>query len=99
MRTMSGSSNSTELASLHQILEALSLEMAFRDLSTPDPVRSLVPMLTQIGRSAESAGMNALPNSLCRLRTLLLSVPEIQARGAPAPMPLNYDPELLADFT
>ena len=50
----------TLLASLHQSIEALALEVALRDLSDPDRIQPLVPMVAQIRRQAESAGMTAI---------------------------------------
>ena len=57
---MSNNADSTLLASLRQSIEALALEVALRDLSSPERIQPLVPMLAQIRRQAESAGMTAV---------------------------------------
>jgi two-component system chemotaxis sensor kinase CheA len=96
------------LASLEQSIEALALEVALRDLTSPDLIQSLAPMLAEIRRQAESAGMasvalaaSVMPNTesglldvVCRLQQLL-ALPE-----APAAVPasLQQDPELVSDF-
>jgi two-component system chemotaxis sensor kinase CheA len=111
---MSNNADSSLLDSLRQSVEALALEVALRDLSSPDRIQPLVPMLAQIRRQAESAGMTAVAEtaSLSRdtesgLREVvsrmqrLLGAPESQEpRSAPpaAPAPLNQDPELVGDF-
>ncbi len=45
---------------VRQNIEALALEVALRDLSSPERIRPLVPMLDQIRRQAESAQMTAV---------------------------------------
>jgi len=57
---MPNNADSTLLASLRQSIEALALEVALRDLSSPERIQPLVPMLAQIRRQAESAGMTAV---------------------------------------
>src|ERR1700736_1376500 len=57
---MPNHSDFTLLDSLRQSIEALALEVALRDLSSPEQIQPLVPMLAQIRRQAESAGMTAV---------------------------------------
>jgi two-component system chemotaxis sensor kinase CheA len=51
---------STSLASLRQNIEALALEVALRDLSSPERIQPLVPMLAQLRREAVAAGLPAV---------------------------------------
>ena len=62
-------SNSPLLASLRQSIEALALEVALRDLSSPERIQPLVPMLAEIRRQAESAGMTAVAETASVRRT------------------------------
>jgi two-component system chemotaxis sensor kinase CheA len=110
---MPNHSDSTLRDSLRQSIEALALEVALRDLPSPERIQPLVPMLAQIRRQAESAGMTAVaetaaiaPDTEPGLRDIvfrmqqLLDAPEIPAASA-APLPLaslNQDPELVSDF-
>ena len=57
------------LDALRQSIEALALEVAFRDLSSPERIQPLVPMLAQIRRQAESAGMTSLAEAASVRRT------------------------------
>jgi two-component system chemotaxis sensor kinase CheA len=102
--------DSTPLASLRQSIEALALEVALRDLSSPERIQPLVPMLAQIRRQAESAGMTAVAETasialdsepalrdvISRMQQLL-ATPEMPVAPA-APLSLNQDPELVGDF-
>src|SRR3982074_2347061 len=56
---MPNHSDSTLLASLRQSIEALALEVALRDLSSPERIQPLVPMLAQSRRPAEYPGSAA----------------------------------------
>jgi two-component system, chemotaxis family, sensor kinase CheA len=104
---MLNNADSTLLASLRQSIEALALEVALRDLSSPERIQPLVPMLAQIRRQAESAGMTAVaetasisPDSEPALREALSRMQQLLAepeRAAP-PTPLSQDPELVSDF-
>jgi two-component system, chemotaxis family, sensor kinase CheA len=99
--------------SLRQTIEALALEVALRDLSSPERIQPLVPMLAQIRRQAESAGMTAVaetaaiaPDTEPGLRDIvsrmqqLLDAPDMPATpAAPGPSAsLSHDPELVGDF-
>jgi len=100
-------SSSTTLDSLRQSIEALSLEVALRDLSSREGMQPLVPMLAQIGQYAKSAGIGAIAeiaastpdtepawlHAVARMQQVFAE-PEPQA----APAALNQDPELVADF-
>ena len=98
------------LLELGRKIEALALEVALRDLVSADRIEPLIPMLADIRRQAESAGMTALadavsiaPDSEPGWCDLVSSVQELVAVGdkprAPAaPASLNQDPELVGDF-
>ena len=102
----SASSNAA-LAALRQSIEALSLEVALRDLSSREDTQSLAPMLVEIGAHAESAGMASIVrmaasapatepewlNAVARMQAAF-EKPEPEA----PPAALNQDPELVADF-
>ena len=107
-------SNYTELASLRETIEALALEVALRDLSSPQQIQPLVPMLARIREQAESAGMSALaetaaltPGSETDMRDAVSRMQQLVVEPTPAaaapntsasPASLNQDPELVADF-
>src|SRR5476649_1207931 len=57
---MPNNSDSTLRASLRQSIDSLALEVALRDLSSPERIQPLMPVLAQIRRQAESAGMAAV---------------------------------------
>src|SRR5258708_32753937 len=104
---MPNNADSTLLASLRQSIEALALEVALRDLSSPERIQPLVPMLAQIRRQAESAGMTAvaetasiLPDTEPALRDALSRMQQLLAEPEPPALPtsLNQDPELVGDF-
>src|SRR5690242_12969797 len=48
------------LESLRQSIEALALEVALRDLSSPERIQPLAPMLVAVRQAAEAAGMTAV---------------------------------------
>jgi hypothetical protein len=50
---------------LRESIEALALDVALRDLSSPAQMQQLAPLLTQIRRHAESAGMTAVAEVAC----------------------------------
>ncbi len=104
---MHNNADQTLIDSLRQSIEALALEVALRDLGSPERMQPLVPMLAEIRRRAESAGMTAVaataslaPDTESGLREVvsrmqdLLAAPPVPA----APAPLNQDPELVGDF-
>src|SRR5882672_3491883 len=104
---MPNNADSTLLASLRQSIEALALEVALRDLSSPERIQPLVPMLAQIRRQAESAGMTAVaetasisPDTEPALREALSRMQQLLAEPEPPapPASLNQDPELVGDF-
>jgi len=107
---MPDSTNSTMFASLRQSIEALSLEVALRDLSSREGMLSLAPMLAQIGVHAKSAGMTAIaemasstPDTesewIHAVARMQQGIAEPEPQGAVAPLAaLNQDPELVADF-
>jgi len=104
---MPNNADSSLLASLRQSIEALALEVALRDLSSPERIQPLVPMLAQIRRQAESAGMTAVaemasiaPDSEPALREALSRMQLLLAEPEPPapPTSLNQDPELVGDF-
>src|SRR5258708_1008519 len=104
---MPNNADSTLLALLRQSIEALALEVALRDLSSPERIQPLVPMLAQIRRQAESAGMTAVAQTasiapetepgfregISRMQQLLAA-----AEMPAPPASLNQDPELVGDF-
>jgi len=107
---MANNPDSTPLASLSESIEALALEVALRDLGSPERIQALVPMLARIRSQAEAAGIaaavsaaSAEPDTESGLREVvsclqqLLAVPEKPAVPAAA-TPLNQDPELVGDF-
>jgi two-component system, chemotaxis family, sensor kinase CheA len=57
---MASNSDSTALQSLHRNVEALALEVALRDLSSPERIEPLIPLLSDIRRQAESAGLSGV---------------------------------------
>jgi two-component system, chemotaxis family, sensor kinase CheA len=57
---MPDDTSSTPLASLRQSIDALALEVALRDLGSPEQIQPLAPMLKEIRRQAESAGVTAV---------------------------------------
>jgi len=107
---MPDSTNSTMFASLRQSIEALSLEVALRDLSSREGMLSLAPMLAQIGVHARSAGMTSIaemasstPDTesewIHAVARMQQGIAEPEPQGAVAPLAaLNQDPELVADF-
>ena len=107
---MPDSTNSTMFASLRQSIEALSLEVALRDLSSREGMLSLAPMLAQIGVHAKSAGMTAIaemasstPDTesewIHAVARMQQGIAEPEPQGTVAPLAaLNQDPELVADF-
>jgi two-component system chemotaxis sensor kinase CheA len=108
---MSNTLDSTLLASLSQSIEALALEVALRDLSSPERIQPLAPMLAQIRLQAESAGMTAVASAASTvpdtepglrdvvscLQQLMAAAPREPAATAPLAS-LNQDPELVGDF-
>jgi len=102
--------DSNTLTSLRQNIEALALEVALRDLSSPERIQPLVPMLDQIRRQAESAQMTAVAEAASVrsatepvLRDVVSQLQQlVEAQRAPTipavPLVLNQDPELVADF-
>jgi two-component system chemotaxis sensor kinase CheA len=101
---------SNTLAALRRNIEALALEVALRDLSSPERIRPLVPMLDQIRRQAESAQMTAVAEAASvtsatepGLRDVVSRLQQlVEAQAMPpapdVPLMLNQDPELVADF-
>jgi two-component system chemotaxis sensor kinase CheA len=94
----------TPLASLSRSIEALALEAALRDFSSPERFRPLLPMLAQIRAQAESAGMTAIasaasatPDTEPGLRGVVSCLQQLLA-APEKPAPLNQDPELVGDF-
>jgi len=96
--------DATPFAALSRSIEALALEVALRDFNSPERIQPLLPMLAQIRRQAESAGMTAVasaasaaPDTEPGLRevvsSLLQLVTEPQKLTA-----LNQDSELVGDF-
>ena len=102
--------DSNTLAAVRQNIEALALEVALRDLSSPERIRPLVPMLDQIRRQAESAQMTAVAEAASLISATAPELRDVVSRlqqlveaqmtpTAPAvPLMLNQDPELVADF-
>src|ERR1700744_4513066 len=102
--------DSNTLTSLRQNIDALALEVALRDLSSPERIQPLVPMLDQIRRLAESAQMTAVAEAASVrsatepvLRDVVSQLQQlVEAQRAPTipavPLVLNQDPELVADF-
>ena len=104
---MPNNSNAPLLATLRQSIEALALDVALRDLSSPERIRSLAPMLAEIRRQAQSAGMMALaetasitPDTEPGLRDAVSRMQQLITRveTPAAAASLNQDPELVADF-
>lgn len=94
-------------ASLRQSIEALALEVALRDLSSAERLEPLTPMLAEIHRRAESAGMAAvaatasvMPDTEPGLREAIARMQQLlETTEMPAaPAALNQDPELVGDF-
>src|ERR1700690_3017176 len=98
----------TLLASLRQNIEALALEVALRDLSSPERIQPLVPMLAQLRREAVAAGLTAvaelaagapdtesgLREVVSRMQQLLaLSEKEAEEPSAAADIPEPKTPE------
>jgi two-component system chemotaxis sensor kinase CheA len=96
--------DATPLASLSRSIEALALEAALRDINSPERIQPLLPMLAEIRRQAESAGMTAVasaasvaPDTEPGLRDVVSCLQElVAAREMPAA--LNQDTELVGDF-
>jgi two-component system chemotaxis sensor kinase CheA len=100
---------SAAIALLRQSIEALALEVALRDLSSPERIQALDPMLGQIRQEAAAAGLpaaaavaveiagatsqQALRDGVCRLQQLAA-----ESEAPATPVPLSEDPELIADF-
>jgi len=111
---MSKTANSSAIELIRQSIEELSLEVALHDFSGSEPSAKMAAMLGQVGQLAGEAGMSELasvvasaPESeaawleiVSRLQQAL-SEPEPQqpkAAAPAAPVSLNQDPELVADF-
>jgi two-component system, chemotaxis family, sensor kinase CheA len=99
--------SSAQLASLGETIEALALEVALRDLSAPEHLQSLAPMLAGIRKHAESVGMTAVaetiaipPDTEAGMCEAISRMQRLIAEGDPpaAKASLNQDPELVADF-
>jgi two-component system, chemotaxis family, sensor kinase CheA len=102
--------DSNTLTALRQHIEELALEVALCDLSSPEQIRPLIPMLDQIRRRAESAQMTAVAEaasvtsaSAPELRNLISRLQQlVEAQVTPVapdvPLLFNQDPELVADF-
>ncbi len=109
---MSNHSGTIELDSLRQSIEALALAVALRDISSPEQVQDLSPMLTDIRLHAESAGMAAVAEAasvtvatepalrdvISRMQQLVAAPESQEIAAPPGPVSLNQDPELVADF-
>src|ERR1700744_6360330 len=87
---MASNSDTAALLSLQQNVEALALEVALRDLSSPERIAPLIPMLAEIRQQAYSAGMNAVvaaavaPGTESGWRDLVSSIQQLVASGAAA---------------
>ena len=93
---MPNNADSILLASLRQSIEALALEVALRDLSSPERIQPLAPMLAQIRRQAESAGMTAVaetasiaPDTEPALRDALSRMQQLLAEPEPPAPPAS----------
>src|SRR5712692_7793154 len=104
---MPNNSSSTLFATLRQSIEALALDVALRDLSSPQRIQPLVARLGEIRRQAASAGLTAVaetasitPDTEQGLRDAVSRMQQLiaQAESPTAPVSLNQDPELVADF-
>ena len=100
---------SPALDAVRESIEALSLEAALRDVSAPECIRALAPMMMKIGQEAKSAGMTALaamatltPGTEAELLNVIAHMQQQVAAPASspkaAPPSLNQDPELMSDF-
>jgi two-component system chemotaxis sensor kinase CheA len=101
-----------QLVQLRESIEALALDVALRDLSSPAQMQQLTPLLAQVRRHAESAGMTAVAEVACieaftetdwrdmvsRMQSLMTEPASPVASVRPAALALNQDPELIADF-
>ncbi|MGD1069571.1 MAG: chemotaxis protein CheA [Bryobacteraceae bacterium] len=105
-------STTASLALLRESIEALALDVALRDLSSSEQIEQLSPALTAIRQHAESAGMIAVAEAarvppsteaawrdlVSHMQLLIAAAESPAASGQPAPLALNQDPELIADF-
>jgi len=101
-----------QLVQLRESIAALALDVALRDLGSPAQMQQLSPLLMQIRRHAESAGMTAVAELACveavtekdcrdmvsRMQSLMTEPASPVASVRPAALALNQDPELIADF-
>lgn len=106
---MTNVSESTLLDSLHQSIESLALEVALRDLGDAERMQPLLRMLAKVREEAASAGLTAVaelasgaPADEWALRDVVSRMQQMlnekgQAASA-TPVPLNQEPELVADF-
>ena len=60
---MPDNSISAPLAALRQTVEALALEVALRDLNSPEQIKMWAPILVRIQQEAEAAGIPAVAAS------------------------------------
>ncbi len=96
--------DATPFAALSRSIEALALEVALRDFNSPERIQPLLPMLAQIRRQAESAGMTAVasaasaaPDTEPGLREVVSSLLQLVTEPQ-KPTALNQDSELVGDF-
>jgi two-component system chemotaxis sensor kinase CheA len=110
---MADGNSSAALASVRKSIAALSLEAALHDLSTPEGMNTLLPMLAQVGKDAKSAGMPALVamssatpgtekeflDAISHMQQFV-ATPAVNPEAKPKAPPeaLNQDPELISDF-
>ncbi len=101
-----------QLVQLRESIAALALDVALRDLGSPAQMQQLSPLLMQVRRHAESAGMTAVAEVACieaftetdwrdmvsRMQSLMTEPASPVASTRPAALALNQDPELIADF-
>jgi two-component system chemotaxis sensor kinase CheA len=92
---------------LHENIETLALEVTLRDLTAAEHAAPLLPVLAAIRDEADTRGLRALaaavantPDSESGWRDLVSNLQKLEtpAAPAPAPLPLNQDPELVGDF-
>jgi len=99
---------SATIGALRESIDALALEVTLRDLNAPEQCVSLLSALSRIRDQAACSDLPALASAASALpasdaawldlASRLQQMIGPEAPVAPAPAPLNQDPELVGDF-
>ena len=104
---MSDPSVSIPADALRQSIEALALEVTLRDLSSPERMQTLAPLLARIREDAGAAGLaeaariaSDLGSATCerQMREGVSRLRQVSFPAAAPPLPISQDPELISDF-